>query len=93
MTEPRRSPHVLPDVTDDQVKLLPDGKRRPGRKSKPATARRESSRRYEAERARDARRPYPISVRLDPDQVAQVDALREPGEGRATAIKRLAGLL
>ena len=40
----------------------------------------------------DAKRPAPVPVRLNPAELAWLDAQRQPGEGRGPAIKRLAGM-
>lgn len=40
----------------------------------------------------DAKRPAPLPVRLNEQEIAWLDARRQPGEGRATALKRLAGV-
>lgn len=40
----------------------------------------------------DARRPAPVLVRLTLDQLVWLDAQRQGGEGRSTALKRLAAV-
>ena len=40
----------------------------------------------------DAKRPSPVPVRMNAAQLARLDALRQPGEGRGPALLRLAGL-
>ena len=40
----------------------------------------------------DQKRPAPVPVRLNEQELARLDAQRKPGEGRSSAIKRLAGL-
>lgn len=40
----------------------------------------------------DEKRPAPVSVRMNAEQLAQLDALRQQGEGRGPALLRLAGL-
>lgn len=40
----------------------------------------------------DAKRPGPVSVRMNERQLAWLDERREPGEGRGKAISRLAGV-
>jgi len=40
----------------------------------------------------DEKRPAPVSVRMNATELARLDALRLPGEGRAPALLRLAGL-
>ena len=40
----------------------------------------------------DQKRPAPVPVRLNEQELARLDAQRKPGEGRGRAIKRLAGL-
>jgi len=49
------------------------------------------SNRAAADRRYDATRPAPVPVRLNPAELAWLDSQRQPGEGRGTALKRLAG--
>lgn len=49
-----------------------------------------------AQRAAQARydktRPAPVPVRMNTKELAMLDALRRPGEGRGPALLRLSGL-
>jgi len=40
----------------------------------------------------DEKRPAPVSVRMNAKELARLDALRQPGEGRGPALLRLAGV-
>jgi hypothetical protein len=40
----------------------------------------------------DKKRPAPVSVRMNAAELARLDALRHPGEGRGPALLRLAGI-
>ena len=40
----------------------------------------------------DATRPAPVPVRMNPEELARLDALRKPDEGRGPALLRIAGL-
>jgi len=40
----------------------------------------------------DKKRPAPVLVRLNQDQIAWLDQQRQPGEGRSSVLKRLAGV-
>lgn len=54
---------------------------------------RRSSEAQRAAQARyDAKRPFPLPVRLNEDELRWLDQQRQVGEGRSTCLKRLAGI-
>lgn len=59
---------------------------------RPASVRRRKPSETVPRSARVERGQIEVGVRLGPSQTAWLDEQREPGEGRATALRRLAGI-